>query len=120
MKKAFRILSVVLAAIMLIGCCVFAIDDEKRPLMRDGYGCSCGPNACSAYTFVNDPVGYIYVDYAGTITRFDNSEFTVADMAAGHNYPFVSCGERYSTAAAGWITSTHLIENAHYYSGDGF
>ena len=120
MKRFYRVLAVILAATMLMCCCAFAIDDEKKPLTRDNYGCSCGPRGCSAYTSASDAVGSISASYSGTITNGDNSEFSVGGSETRYNYDYASCGETYSQAATGYIYSSHSIENSHYFSGDSF
>ena len=108
MKKMFRILAVVLAATMLMCCCAFAINDEKRPLTRDSWGCDCGRSS-----------------FTGTITLGNGMEVGTGASDVMYNYDYSYCNDSSYTSyayppAAGYIYASHAIENSHYNSQSAF
>ena len=110
MKKAFRILAVVLAATMLMCCCAMATTIS--------YKATCNSTRSSAESNCSDP-GFRSAQYGGVITRVDNSEFDVSgydDATSGKVY----CFTPYVTAAAGFISSSHVIAGHGYTDGDSF
>ena len=125
MKKTFRILAVVLAATMLMCCCAFAINDEKRPLTRDSWGCDCGRSNSYAYTSANDAVGSISCSFTGTITLGNGMEVGTGASDVMYNYDYSYCNDSSYTSyayppAAGYIYASHAIENSHYNSQSAF
>ena len=125
MKRFYRVLAVVLSATMLMACCAFAIDDEKRSLTRESYGCDCNSNGSSAYTDAGDPVGSISASFSGTITLANGAEVGTSGSQSRQNFSYVSCGDTsYAhlayAPASGYIYASHAIENIPYFSQSGF
>ena len=121
MKRVYKALAIVLAVVMLMSCCAFAIDDEKKPLTRDSYGCSCGHYSCYAYTTASDAIGSIYVHYSGSVFISSlGKSVSVSGSETRYNYDSVSCGESYSYASSGHIDADHLFENVYFDSHASF